>query len=501
MVLGALALAFVLSPVATNAQTVDELLAQIKSLQSQIQILQLQNQILTLQFKIMSQPCQQPGAIYNYLTGQSCTTQAPSITVVSPNGGESWMIGTQQSIVWSAKNVPANMVVNIALVSDSKPSPSYYTLFLNLPPDLKGGASWIVGNAYRDARVPAGLYQMSVCLGDPKTGSEICDRSDSYFKIYDAGTTNKPPSITGVSGPTTLEVGKSGTWSVTASDPENGSLSYSVVWGDEGGTTAASPTVSQVQQTATFTHTYSRSGTFYPTFTVTDNSGQSARTSLSVVVGTTNAITGTLSAKLSSNSPANRTLTISPATVTPDIVLGIFSLEAQKMPVTINTLIFKLAGTNSYSSATTLYENARLVDNSGRQYSATSLSYDGTVTFANLNIKLPQDQWQDFSFKVDIPAGIQTGSIGQVLLAASNDTIKAIDTNYNIVQVIPSMVISNQTTFLTGSVPPPVPTLTASTPPNSAVDARDGSGFSFKLAVLTFSADLGSDWNNLGNYG
>ena len=44
------------------------------------------------------------------------------------------------------------------------------------------------------------------------------------------------------------------------------------------------------------------------------------------------------------------------------------------------------------------------------------------------------------------------------------------------------------------------PTLTASTPPNSAVDARDGSGFSFKFAALTFSSDLGSDWNNLGNY-
>ncbi|KKT57055.1 MAG: hypothetical protein UW49_C0008G0017 [Candidatus Giovannonibacteria bacterium GW2011_GWB1_44_23] len=39
-------------------------------------------------------------------------------------------------------------------------------------------------------------------------------------------SSNLPPVISGVSGPTTLNTGQSGTWTVTARDPENGPLSY-----------------------------------------------------------------------------------------------------------------------------------------------------------------------------------------------------------------------------------------------------------------------------------
>ncbi|MEK7208702.1 MAG: hypothetical protein AAB677_00385 [Patescibacteria group bacterium] len=101
-------------------------------------------------------------------------------------------------------------------------------------------------------------------------------------------TGNRAPIISGVSGPTTLKIGETGTWTVRASDPENGPLSYSARWGDEidfGGIVAGVPSVPPVQQSATFTHSYNRAGASTPTFTVIDNTGQSARTSLSVVVG------------------------------------------------------------------------------------------------------------------------------------------------------------------------------------------------------------------------
>jgi hypothetical protein len=99
---------------------------------------------------------------------------------------------------------------------------------------------------------------------------------------------NQPPVISGVSGPTTRNVGQVGTWTVQASDPENGQLSYSVRWGDEPMIAigfATPPSTEAVRQTATFTHTYATAGTYYPSFYVTDNSGQFAQTSLSVVVG------------------------------------------------------------------------------------------------------------------------------------------------------------------------------------------------------------------------
>jgi len=100
---------------------------------------------------------------------------------------------------------------------------------------------------------------------------------------------NLQPVISGVSGPTTLQVGEQGTWTVKAYDPEQGQLTYSVRWGDEQFTSTAPgsaiPYFFQESQTATFTHSYATQGTFVPVFIVTDNSNQQANTRISVNVG------------------------------------------------------------------------------------------------------------------------------------------------------------------------------------------------------------------------
>jgi peptidoglycan hydrolase-like protein with peptidoglycan-binding domain len=105
------------------------------------------------------------------------------------------------------------------------------------------------------------------------------------------------PTISGVSGPQSLNVNQTGTWTVNAFDPNGGNLSYSVDWGDNmvyaNGVTSLYPQPS-VQQSATFTHSYSQPGTYTVRFTVTNYiecfmapcpSGGSASTSLSVNVG------------------------------------------------------------------------------------------------------------------------------------------------------------------------------------------------------------------------
>lgn len=95
------------------------------------------------------------------------------------------------------------------------------------------------------------------------------------------------PTISGVSGPQTLNVNQTGTWTVKATDASGGNLTYSVAWGDDDGYglahlgTAFYPT----QQSATFTHSYSQAGSYTPKFTVINESGKSASTSLSVNVG------------------------------------------------------------------------------------------------------------------------------------------------------------------------------------------------------------------------
>jgi hypothetical protein len=99
---------------------------------------------------------------------------------------------------------------------------------------------------------------------------------------------NQSPVINGVSGPTTLNIGQTGTWSITASDPLSTTLSYSVVWGDQvlypSNASSASGNI-VYNQTATFTHAYSNAGNYTPVFYVQDSNGNTASTSLSVNVG------------------------------------------------------------------------------------------------------------------------------------------------------------------------------------------------------------------------
>jgi peptidoglycan hydrolase-like protein with peptidoglycan-binding domain len=102
------------------------------------------------------------------------------------------------------------------------------------------------------------------------------------------GATNQPLSISGLSAPATLGIGQSGTWTVQVkARSATSNLYYSVVWGDEvayGSASIMAPKMSTVQSSATFTHSYSRSGTYTPVFTVTDDSGASVSASNTLVV-------------------------------------------------------------------------------------------------------------------------------------------------------------------------------------------------------------------------
>jgi hypothetical protein len=100
-----------------------------------------------------------------------------------------------------------------------------------------------------------------------------------------AGSSGGGISINGIDAPTTIPLGQTGAWSVHATLSGASVIHYSVVWGDE----IAYPMILQpaeipIQTSATFTHAYQRSGTYTPTFTVSDDAGHSASVSASVVV-------------------------------------------------------------------------------------------------------------------------------------------------------------------------------------------------------------------------
>ncbi len=115
----------------------------------------------------------------------------------------------------------------------------------------------------------------------------------SCTAYFDGGSTgNKPPVISSFSGPVQLSVNEIGTWKITASDPENGELQYSILWGDEWvAATDASRRVmapaQSIQQQTTFTHSFSRAGTFTVGLTVTDKEGAQARSTATVQVAQT----------------------------------------------------------------------------------------------------------------------------------------------------------------------------------------------------------------------
>lgn len=111
------------------------------------------------------------------------------------------------------------------------------------------------------------------------TTGQLCSGMYLYY--------NQLPVISRISGPQSLSVNQTGTWTIMVSNPYGGNLTYSVNWGDQPiyayGT--SNPYVYPPQQNATFTHAYIQAGTYNPIFTVTNSSGQSTSASLSVVVG------------------------------------------------------------------------------------------------------------------------------------------------------------------------------------------------------------------------
>lgn len=125
----------------------------------------------------------------------------------------------------------------------------------------------------------------------PSAGYSWCEAKNKCLRSWEemCELGNKPPVISSFSGPTTLRVNETGTWEVKASDPENGTLTYNVSWGDDGwGLVPMMMSAGAREvfvQTSTFTHSYAYAGVFSVGIVVRDSAGMSAKTSTSVKVG------------------------------------------------------------------------------------------------------------------------------------------------------------------------------------------------------------------------
>jgi hypothetical protein len=128
--------------------------------------------------------------------------------------------------------------------------------------------------------VTEGVYNVRVQDGN-KTSNSV------QFEVTDDGIDPSDPLlITGIEGPSALDVGEEGTWTVDVESEGEGNLQYSVKWGDENWSPLRLFSLNDsTQSSATFTHIYDDEGTYTPEFKVTDQEGNEVTATTTVVVG------------------------------------------------------------------------------------------------------------------------------------------------------------------------------------------------------------------------
>lgn len=144
-------------------------------------------------------------ALYN-------TDSPPSVTVLSPDGGEVWRVGTEQTILWEATDDVGVTVIDLQYSIDGGLSWNVIaTGLLNT-----GSFDWTIPDTLSNqARVKVIAYDTN--------GNQGEDISDEDFTI----SLNGPPTITSfTANPASVPTGGQSTISVQASDPDGDPLTY-----------------------------------------------------------------------------------------------------------------------------------------------------------------------------------------------------------------------------------------------------------------------------------
>jgi len=117
----------------------------------------------------------------------------PSITVISPNGGEEWIAGQTYDITWEAEGIQDNVEIYLR---DDRAGPAYELIATELSPSLRK-YSWIISSDITSWIGGSGsTFKIQIReLGEKAGGGPgegIFDESDDYFSIIPSITVTSP---------------------------------------------------------------------------------------------------------------------------------------------------------------------------------------------------------------------------------------------------------------------------------------------------------------------
>ena len=196
---------------------------------------------------------------YNPCT-YGCNTGTPAISYLNPQSGA---VGSSVTVLGSGFSTTGNTVhfgqgIIAGIISSDGNSISF-----TVPTTLTG---------FGTQSTVLGTYPVYVTNAGGVSSNTV------QYTVTGLGSTLSP-TISSVNGPTTLQTGISGTWTVNVNTFSNQYTTLSVNWGDanNGYVNAAAPqTLYAGSQTATFTHAYVTPGTYTLTFSVSNPNGQSS---------------------------------------------------------------------------------------------------------------------------------------------------------------------------------------------------------------------------------
>ncbi len=112
-----------------------------------------------------------------------------TISVISPNGGETWSMGSARQIIWNYLNATLDSRVDMYLLTNyacpTNYSPTEIVCVPNgervLDKDISASAiyNWVVGTDTVGNYVPTGSYKVKICVA----GTSDCDTSNASFTI------------------------------------------------------------------------------------------------------------------------------------------------------------------------------------------------------------------------------------------------------------------------------------------------------------------------------